>query len=99
MLKLESTDLRVNVDAKDGQLRVRVLDEDGKPVPGFDFDDGKYVGSDVPQSPHLFPHGAMLRSDQLEAPIAWNTSLSSLKGMPLRFEFELTNAALYGFYL
>lgn len=46
-LLLEATDLRVNVWAPDsGKLRVRVLDETGAPIPGYDFEDGASITGD-----------------------------------------------------
>jgi len=50
LLSLEATDLRVNVKV-DGSLKIRVLDEAGTPVPGFDFGDMTPIQGDLLEAP------------------------------------------------
>jgi hypothetical protein len=72
--------LTLNVDAVQGEVRVRVLDAQNKPIPGFDFADSR-----------------PLSVDALDAPIAWQRPLSSLRGQQVRLEFSLRNARLFAF--
>ncbi len=50
LLSLEATALRVNVMV-DGSLKIRVLDEAGVPVPGFDFSDMTAIQGDYLEAP------------------------------------------------
>lgn len=50
LLSLDATNLRVNVVA-DGPLKIRVLDEAGVPVPGFDFSDMTPIQGDYIEAP------------------------------------------------
>jgi len=50
LLSLDATNLRVNVVA-DGPLKIRVLDEAGVPVPGFDFSDMTPIQGDYLEAP------------------------------------------------
>jgi len=46
-----------------------------------------------------FAESTALRADAVAAPVKWAEPLSTLKGKPVRLEFSLENACLYGFYL
>lgn len=79
---VEGTDMTLNVDADDGQVRVRILSVDGSPVKGFDFADCRAIST-----------------DSLEAPVQWQRRLPELNSQPVRLEFSLKNAQLFGFSL
>jgi hypothetical protein len=73
--------LVVNADAHDGELLVRVTDENRKVIPGFDYSDciafnGDAVSHDVKWK---------------------KRSIGNLKGHVIRLEFSLRNADLYTF--
>jgi hypothetical protein len=42
---------------------------------------------------------AELKGDSVEHEVVWKKSLSALAGIPVRIEFQLKNAQLFGFYL
>jgi hypothetical protein len=81
--KLEGDRLEVNVDAKAGWVRVELLDENGKAIPGF---------SGAVAKQHK---GA----DELRLAPKWKSDgdLSSLKGKTVKLRFTLQNAKLYSF--
>lgn len=81
--KLEGDELEVNVDAKDGWVRVELLDEAGKDILGFS---GKAAKR----------HKA---EDELRMVPQWKSrgDLSSLKGKIVKLKFTLQNAKLYAF--
>jgi hypothetical protein len=62
-----------------GELRVRLLDEKGDPLKGFEWSN--------------------IQGDSVAHPINWTGHLSDLAGKPVRLDFELRNAQLYGFDL
>ncbi len=66
----------------DGRLQVRLLDLDGRPLPGFDVDDHRPI------------HG-----DSLAHAVRWPKPLAKVGKKPVRIEFRLENAQLYGFDL
>lgn len=73
--------LLVNADATGGELKVRVSDEQRKPIVGFDYDDcDKFAGDKV--------------SDEITWKTA---SATRLEGRVIRLEFFLKNADLYTF--
>jgi hypothetical protein len=73
--------LLVNVDARQGELKVRVSDERRKPLAGFDYADGQvFKGNAVAQE--VTWNGK---------------SLDALKGRVIRLEFFLRNADLFSF--
>jgi hypothetical protein len=81
--KLEGSALQVNVDAKQGEILVEILGEDGKTIPGFsarNMTNAKGV-DDLRFTPH------------------WKNKndLSELKGRIIRLKFALRNAQLYAF--
>jgi hypothetical protein len=63
-----------------GEMRLRLLDEAGRPIPGFDAADCQPI-----------------RGDGVALSAAWKGSLGDLKGKPLRIEFQMKDAELYGF--
>jgi hypothetical protein len=77
LLALDGARLAVNAQV-DGELRARLLDEAGKPLPGF--------GASAP-----------LRGDSLAHALKWQRSLAALRGRPVRLEFAMRRARLYGF--
>jgi hypothetical protein len=81
--KLEGDKLQINVNAKAGWVRVELLDENGKAVPGFSGKDAKQHKS----------------ADNLRLAPKWKSGgdLSSLKGKTVKLRFTLQNAKLYAF--
>lgn len=81
--KLEGDTLQVNVDASGGRFYAEVLDEDGKPAPGFTAKEAKLY-DDV---------------DELRLKAQWknNKDLSELRGRLIRLKFYLRNVKLYSF--
>jgi hypothetical protein len=73
--------LRVNADARQGELKVRVSDELRKPVPGFDYKDCAAFTGD--RTAHEVAWGGR--------------SLDTLKDRVVRLEFFLKEADLYTF--
>jgi hypothetical protein len=72
---------RMTVNAKvDGYLRVRLVDEAGKALPGLDWQDCETI-----------------RGDSIQHEVKWRGRLASANGKPVRIEFALMNADLYGF--
>ena len=66
-------DLSINADATDGEIKVRVSDAKRKPIPGYDYDDGKAFTGD--STAHIVKWNGK--------------SLSDLKGKEVRLEFYL----------
>ena len=81
--RLEGPELMVNVDARDGEVSVEVLDETGQPLPG-------YAGDEVLAATKL---------DDLRWQPQWkqHSDLSALQGKIVRLKFHLQNATLYSF--
>ena len=74
----------VNADARFGALKVAVIDEDGKAVPGFGASDCRGLG----------------RTDSTKAEITWKGGdLSRFAGRPVRFRFDMHVASLYSFWV
>ena len=80
-LILEATSMTVNAKVDD-QLQVRIVDEAGKPLEGFDWSDSEPI-----------------RGDSIKHPVRWKGSLAAPAGQPVRLEFALRKAQLYGFEL
>ena len=82
-LKLDGSDLEVNVDASGGECAIEILDENEKPVPGF---------SQADAQPLRNCDGVRLR-------VTWKggADLSSLSGRTVSVRFHLRNACLYAF--
>jgi len=71
----------ITVNAKvSGELRVRVTDPDGAPLPGFDWSDY-----------------ASIAGDSLAHPLVWKGGTMPTTNKPVRLEFSLRQAELYGF--
>jgi hypothetical protein len=83
-LRFSGKYLFVNADAGGGSLRVAVLGEDGKVIPGLSEADCVSISADKTlQAVHW--KGAK--------------DLSALAGEPVRFRFDLKNASLYAFWV
>ena len=78
----EGDTLEVNASAIDGDLRVEVLDVEGKLIPGFSREECEPIQVD---SVH---HGVTWKKDG---------GLRSLKGKIIKLRFYLTFAKLYAF--
>lgn len=74
----------VNVAAREGELRVEILDAEGKAIPPFTLEDSKAVKGDSTRQ-RLAWEGA--------------ADLSTLVGKPVRFRFHLRNGQLYAFWV
>ena len=72
--------LTLNADASRGEVRVRLLNEDGQPIKAF---------GDAESKP--------ITTDALAAEVQWPNSPEALKGKPVRLEFKVRNAAVFGF--
>ena len=83
-VKFAGSRLFVNLAAPEGELRVEVQDEAGKPLAGYTRDDCLPVRGDKTLLP--------VRWRQHE-------DLSALAGKPVRFKFELANGQLYAFWV
>ena len=83
--RLEGRRLEVNVDAHAGHVRVEILDEGGKAIPGFS-------GKSAPEYRAV---------DDLRLKPAWTNGkdLLALKGNVVRIRFRLRNARLYAFQI
>jgi hypothetical protein len=77
--------LELNIDAKEGEASVAVLDADGKNIKGFGKEDSK---------PLKRVDGVAVRPEWHE-----QRDLSGLKGRAVRFQFHLKNARLYAFQI
>ena len=51
LLTIKGTALRLNIDASQGEARVQMLDESGKPIPGFRFSDSSAIKVDSLDAP------------------------------------------------
>lgn len=76
--------LFVNVDAPAGALRAEVLDEDGKPVPGFTAAECVPVSVDSTKARVTWKGGA---------------TLARFRGRDVRFRFALEKGTLYSFWV
>jgi len=74
-------ELRVNCDARDGELRVRISGDRRDPLPGFNYEDC------VPFTGDSTAHSIRWK----------DRSLDELKGRQFRIEFSLQSADLYSF--
>ena len=79
---LAADSMTVNARVDDA-LRIRVLDEVGKPYAGFDWNDFQMIKS----------------ADAIDLPARWKNPLTSLAGKVVRFEFSLQSTKLYSFNL
>lgn len=78
LLVLPAARLTVNANVA-GELKLRLLDEAGRPLPGFDW--------------------VSLRGDRLDHAVVFQRPLNSLARQPVRLEFQLKRAQLFGFDL
>ncbi len=76
--------LFLNADMAGGELRVEILDRDGKPIPLFPMRRCMPVTTDTTMQEIRWP----------EAP-----DLSSIAGQPVRFRFHLARGKLYSFWV
>jgi hypothetical protein len=76
--------LFVNLDAPDGDLRVEVLDRDGRVVPAYGADRAIPVRGDTTRARVIWT-GA--------------SDLAAVAGQPVRFRFTLTRGRLYAFWV
>jgi hypothetical protein len=76
--------LFVNAAPAGGELRVEVLDGDGRLVPGFSLDQCNPVSKDGTLQPVTWRGGS---------------ALSALSGRTVRFRFHLTRGSLYAFWV
>ena len=81
LVVLDSVGTTVNAKVT-GTLRVRVLDDRGDPIPGFDWRDCTPI------------HG-----DSVVHRVKFRQDLAKLRNRPVRLEFALRQAELYGFDL
>lgn len=81
-LRFEDAGLFVNADASKGEVRVEVLDEDGRPVTGYTKNDAVALERD----------GTRARARWRSA-----ADLSALRGRTIRLKFYLRRASLYSF--
>jgi len=83
-VRFSGTHLFVNAAAPAGELRVEVLDEAGKTI-----------------APYTAATCVPVRGDSTCARVAWTgaPNLSALANRPVRFRFQLTNGALYAFWV
>ena len=77
----QDSDLRVNFRAPYGTVKVQLSGEDGKPMPGFSFDDCIPLTGDELEAPVRWR----------------NKALEEVKGTWLRLEFEFYQAELYAY--
>jgi hypothetical protein len=76
--------LFVNLEAPDGELRVEVLDEQGRPIAPFDREHCQPVRGDGTKHAVRWDGAA---------------DLSPVAGKPVRFRFYLTRGSLYAFWV
>ncbi len=81
-LRVGNAGLYVNADAARGELRVEILDEQGRAVPGFARADATPMT--VSSVKHLMKWGA-------------RSSIEDLRGRTVRLKFYLRNGSLYSF--
>lgn len=83
-LLFDGRTLHVNVDSRQGQLRVELLSHRGDPIPGFTFDDSVVVQEDSTNTTIRWKE---------------SKSLPQLKGSPVRLRFHLNRTRLYSFWV
>jgi hypothetical protein len=82
LVTLDATDITINANVK-GSLRLRIVNQQGEPIPGFDFTDGPSIQGDATRHPVKFKH-------DLAALIGQRVYLEfSLQGAEL-YGFDLT---------
>jgi hypothetical protein len=83
--RVEGDRLEVNVDARQGQLQVEILDEQGKPIPGYTLE-GSRAQTDA-------------NSVRFEPTWKNRANLTPLRGKTVSLRFVLRNARLYAFQI
>ena len=83
-VRFSGTRLFVNADVPDGELRVEVLDREGKVVEPFSLANCRAVRADSTIEPVIWETAA---------------GLAATAGQPVRFRFHLRNGALYSFWV
>lgn len=83
LLTFSGQHLFANVDCRGGSIRVAVLDDEGRVIPGFSLDDCEAIARNDVTCPVRWRSG----------------DLASLAGRPVRFRFALENAQLYSFWV
>ena len=84
LLSFNGSHLFVNASCAEGELTVEILDEQGKVLSGFSFDDS------VPLVGDSTCHRITLKNFE---------DLSGLDRMPVRFRFQLRQGELYSFWV
>jgi hypothetical protein len=82
-LRFSGGRLFVNLDARDGELRVEVMRPDGSAIAGLGADDCRPVRGDGSR----------------RAVTWRDTNLAAVAGQPVRFRFHLTRGSLYAFWV
>lgn len=83
-LTFEGDELVLNVDTSAvGQVQVQILDENGKPVPGYSLEDCDQIHT----------------ANEINRVVKWNGkgNISKLAGKPVRLHFVMRDADLYAF--
>jgi hypothetical protein len=83
-IRFSGRHLFVNVDAPDGELRVEVLDREGRLVPGYSVAQCAPVRGDTTRAGVRWTGGS---------------DLAALAGQAVRFRFHLTRGSLYAFWV
>ena len=88
-LQLEGGDLYLNADAQGGQIRVEVLDDGDRVIPGYEAANGVALQEDTS------------RCRQCMSRVAWrgDRGLSELSGRTVKLRIFIRNAKLYSFAL
>lgn len=84
LLRFEGDQLLLNVDTgASGELRVEILDEQGKPIPGFALEDCDIVHT----------------TNEINRVVRWKgeSSVDQLAGKPVRLRFVMRDVDLYAF--
>ncbi len=84
LLRFDGEQLLLNVDtSSSGELRVEIIDEMGKPIPGYSLNDCDIVHT----------------ANEINRPVKWNgkTDIKTLAGKPIRLRFVMRDVDLYAF--
>ena len=84
LLRFDGEQLLLNVDtSSSGEARVELLDETGKPIPGFALDDCDLIHT----------------ANEINRPVKWRgkTDITGLAGKPIRLRFVMRDVDLYAF--
>jgi hypothetical protein len=91
-LQLQGNSLFINADAREGQIRIEILDSK---IVSHTTDE-----PDVPIHPFLRANCGAVTSDSIRHHINWNgkSDLPALNGKTVRLKFYIRNARLYSFW-